>query len=56
MERYKFLAHTADAKFQAFGETLEEAFGNAALATASATRFTSWRIGPICDSSLVATA
>ena len=35
MERYKFLAHTADAKFQAFGETLEEAFGNAALATAS---------------------
>ncbi len=34
MERYRFLEHTADAKFQAFGETLEEAFGNAALATA----------------------
>ena len=27
--------HTADGKFQAFGATLEEAFGNAALATAS---------------------
>jgi len=35
MKRYEFLAHTADAKFQAFGHTLEEAFGNAALATAS---------------------
>lgn len=35
MVRYKFLRHTADAKFQAFGATLEEAFCNAALATAS---------------------
>jgi len=35
MERYRFLEHTADAKFQAFGKTLEEAFSNAALATAS---------------------
>jgi SHS2 domain-containing protein len=35
MERYKFLDHTADAKFQAFGKTLEEAFSNAALATAA---------------------
>ncbi|NIM59116.1 MAG: protein archease [Candidatus Aminicenantes bacterium] len=35
MEKYKFLRHTADAKFQAFGSTLEEAFINAALATAS---------------------
>ncbi len=35
MERYRFLEHTADAKFQAFGETLEDAFCNAALATAS---------------------
>lgn len=34
MERYKFLEHTSDAKFQAFGRTLEEAFSNAALATA----------------------
>lgn len=34
-KRYKFLKHTADAKFQAFGKSLEEAFGNAALATAS---------------------
>ena len=35
MEKYRFLRHTADAKFQAFGTTLEEAFINAALATAS---------------------
>jgi SHS2 domain-containing protein len=35
VERYRFFRHTADAKFQAFGETLEEAFSNAALATAS---------------------
>lgn len=35
MERYKILEHTADAKFQAFGHTLEEAFTNAALATAA---------------------
>ncbi|MFC1728339.1 archease [Nanoarchaeota archaeon] len=30
--KFKFLEHTADAKFQAFGKTLEEAFSNAALA------------------------
>jgi SHS2 domain-containing protein len=35
MERYRILPHTADGKFQAFGATLEEAFGNAALAMAS---------------------
>ena len=35
MERYIFLDHTSDAKFQAFGRTLEEAFRHAALATAS---------------------
>ncbi len=35
MERFRFLEHTADGKFRAFGATLEEAFGNAALATAS---------------------
>jgi SHS2 domain-containing protein len=35
MERYRILPHTADGKFQAYGRTLEEAFGNAALATAS---------------------
>jgi len=35
VQRYRFLKHTADAKFQAFGNTLEEAFSNAALATAS---------------------
>jgi len=32
MERYVFLEHTADAKFQAFGKNLEEAFANSALA------------------------
>ncbi|MBS3133405.1 archease [Candidatus Woesearchaeota archaeon] len=30
--KYKYLPHTADAKFRAFGESLEEAFSNAALA------------------------
>lgn len=35
MRKYCFLHHTADAKFQAFGLTLEEAFLNAALATCS---------------------
>ena len=30
--KYKFLRHTADAKFQSFGKTLEEAFENAAYA------------------------
>jgi SHS2 domain-containing protein len=34
-EKFRFLDHTADAKFQAFGRTLEDAFANAALATAS---------------------
>jgi len=34
-ERFRFLEHTADAKFQAYGRTIEEAFANAALATAS---------------------
>jgi len=30
--KYKFLEHTADVKFQAFGKTLEESFSNASLA------------------------
>ncbi|OGD19850.1 MAG: hypothetical protein A2W03_08145 [Candidatus Aminicenantes bacterium RBG_16_63_16] len=34
-EKFRFLEHTADAKFQAYGRTIEEAFANAALATAS---------------------
>jgi len=34
-ENFRFLDHTADAKFQAYGRTLEDAFANAALATAS---------------------
>ena len=32
MQKYKFLEHTADAKFQAYGKNMEEAFSNAALA------------------------
>ena len=32
MPKFKFLEHTADAKFQAYGKTMEEAFSNAALA------------------------
>lgn len=35
VQKYKFLSHTGDVKFQAFGRTLEEAFSNAALATIS---------------------
>ncbi len=35
MPRYEILPHPADGKFRAYGRTLEEAFGNAALATAS---------------------
>ena len=30
--KYKFIEHTADTKFQAFGKTLEESFSNAAIA------------------------
>ena len=30
--KYKFLPHTADIKFQAFGKTIEEAFENSAYA------------------------
>jgi len=33
MKQYKYLHHTADAKFRAYGKTLEEAFSNSALAT-----------------------
>ena len=32
MKKYKFLEHTADVKFQAFGNTLEEVFKNAVYA------------------------
>jgi SHS2 domain-containing protein len=35
MEKYRFFHHTADAKFKAFGQTLEETFAHAALAVAS---------------------
>jgi SHS2 domain-containing protein len=35
MEQYRILPHAADGKFRSFGETVEEAFANAALATAS---------------------
>ena len=33
-QKYKFLEHTADVKFQAYGKTLNEVFKNAALAVA----------------------
>lgn len=32
MKKFKFLEHTADIKFQAFGKNLEEVFVNSALA------------------------
>ena len=32
MKKYEFFEHTADAKFKAYGKTLEEAFANAAEA------------------------
>ena len=32
MQKYKFLEHTADIKFQAFGKSLEEVFSNCAYA------------------------
>ena len=35
VEKFRYLRHTADAKFKAFGRSLEEAFCHAALATAS---------------------
>jgi SHS2 domain-containing protein len=35
MTRYEILPHPADAEFRAYGRSLEEAFGNAALALAS---------------------
>jgi len=36
MEKFKFLEHTADIKFQAFGKTIEEVFSNSALAMTNA--------------------
>lgn len=35
MKKYEFFEHTADAKFKAYGKSLEEAFANAALAMTS---------------------
>jgi SHS2 domain-containing protein len=35
MDKFRFLPHTADAKFQAFGKSLEETFVHAAYAVAS---------------------
>lgn len=34
MQKYKFLEHTADIKFQAFGKNLKEVFENSVLAVA----------------------
>ena len=36
MEKFKFIEHTADIKFQAFGKSLEEAFKNSAIAMSKA--------------------
>ncbi len=33
MKKYEFLEHTADVKFKAYGDNLEEAFENAIIAT-----------------------
>ncbi len=35
MQKFKFLPHTADMKFQAFGKTIEECFENAGYALVS---------------------
>ena len=32
MKKFEFLDHTSEAKFRAYGKTMEESFGNAALA------------------------
>ncbi|MCK4550749.1 MAG: archease, partial [Candidatus Aenigmarchaeota archaeon] len=32
VKKFEYLEHTADAKFKAYGKSLEEAFSNAALA------------------------
>lgn len=32
MMRFRYLSHTSEAKFQAYGESIEEAFGNVMLA------------------------
>jgi len=32
MKQWEYIEHTADAEFKAYGKTIEEAFGNAALA------------------------
>jgi SHS2 domain-containing protein len=46
MDKFKFLEHTADIKFQAFGKTKEEAFKNSAFAM-----FYSMNSGPIKEKS-----
>jgi SHS2 domain-containing protein len=46
--KYKFLPHTADAKFQAYGNTMEEAFSNAALAMFSVMTNTE-KISPLAE-------
>ena len=35
MQKYKYLEHTADAKFESYGKTIEEAYENATLAMAN---------------------
>ena len=38
MQKYKFLEHTADIKFQAFGKSLKEVFENSVLAVSEVLR------------------
>ncbi len=45
MEKYKFLEHTADSKFQAYGKDLEEAFADIPIDKIS----TSLTINPVAS-------
>ena len=53
--QYKFFPKTADAKFQAYGKTLEEAFANAALAMSSVMTDTE-KIAPVIERKISAEA
>ncbi|MFO8015982.1 MAG: archease [Candidatus Woesearchaeota archaeon] len=53
MKRYEFLEHTADAKFRSYGDTLEGAFANAALAM-SAVMFEPEKVKPATERSVEA--
>jgi SHS2 domain-containing protein len=55
MQPFKFFPKTADAKFQAYGKTLEEAFANAALAMFNVMTSTE-KIKPIIERKISAEA